>query len=57
MVEERGAVSFYEDFKAQEPARQLLKICFSEACHAFNSRDLLRFFEDRFCEMPLENKD
>jgi len=55
-AEVHGVVSFYEDFKTEEPARHQLKVCCAEACQAVGSRDLQRFVEDRFGEMPVESK-
>ena len=52
-----GVVSFYEDFKTERSSAHVLRVCCAEACQAVGSRDLQRFVEDRFGEMPTKTRD
>ena len=39
-AEVHGVVSYYHDFRTEEPGRHIVKICQAEACQAMGCRDL-----------------
>ena len=42
-----GVVSYYHDFRTEQPGRHVVKICQSEACQAMGSRELTAHVEQR----------
>ena len=47
-AEVRGVVSFYHDFKTEQPAVHTIKICQAEACQSLGARKLTEEIEEKF---------
>lgn len=46
-AEVHGVVSFYHDFRASPPGRQVLKLCQAEACQSMGAKALTAQLQDR----------
>ena len=47
-AEVHGVVSFYHDFRQEQPANQIVEICRAEACQAVGARALQESLEKKF---------
>jgi formate dehydrogenase subunit gamma len=46
-AEVHGVVSFYHDFRHDEPGRHVLKMCRAEACQSMGCENMIRHVENR----------
>ena len=46
-AEVHGVITFYHDFRANPPGRQVLRLCRSEACLAMGAEDIAQDVRDR----------